>query len=402
MRRILSLILMLVLTLGFTRQVRAQSGVEWNDVGVEYMFGEQVTFKAQITSPSPVQNVTIFFRDEKQENTRSLPATVDENGQVSYRFDTADNLLRPFARILFWFQADLQDGQVYTSSEFNFRYTDNRFPWQTKQEGPLSVHWYDGDTTFGQAILDAARTSLQKASSLLPLNQSSPLEVYVYASADDLQGALFLGGETWVAGHADPTLGVVLVSVAPGPEQSIRIEQQVPHELTHVLLYRQTGNGYDNLPTWLSEGIASTMELYPSPDYAQALQVASQNQSLIPMSDLCTSFPPDAGSAFLAYAQSEAFVRYLNDTYGTPGLQNLISAYASGLDCEQGARSALGVSLTQLDRQWQKNSLNQNPVWKSMKQLTPFLVILAAVLLLPILGLSNLIWMKKDESEQPI
>lgn len=127
------------------------------------------------------------------------------------------------------------------------------------------------------------------------------------------------------------------------------METLIPHELAHVMLYRSVGEGYASLPVWLSEGIASLAELYPNPDYEQALTVASQDASLLPIAELCDTFPLDASRASLAYAESQSFVRFVRDIYGSSTLFLLISAYADGMSCEQGVVRTLNSSLANLD-----------------------------------------------------
>ncbi len=180
-----------------------------------------------------------------------------------------------------------------------------------------------GDDAFGAAALNAAGAGMLAMSEFIPISLTEPVNIYIYSNVTDLQNTLMLGGEEWVGGHANPELGVVLVAVAPGPEQSMELETDIPHELAHVMLYRSLGNKYYSQPAWLLEGIASMVELYPNPDYARALEIASQNDSLLAFEDLCTSFPADAGNAYLAYAQSQSFVTYIRKTYGTSGLGRL-------------------------------------------------------------------------------
>jgi hypothetical protein len=212
------------------------------------------------------------------------------------------------------------------------------------------------------------------------------VDVYVYASAVDLQNALFLGGEQWQGGHANPKLGVVMVAIPPGPGQSIDMETLIPHELAHVMLYRSVGGGYSSLPVWLNEGIASMAELYPNPDYAQALTLASQNGSLLPFADLCDSFPPDASRAYLAYAESQSFVGFLRDTYGIPALFSLASAYADGLSCDQGVVRVLNTSLANLDTRWRESELGANVVGVVFRNMLPYLGLLVFLLLIPLIG----------------
>jgi hypothetical protein len=396
MRRLPLLIVMAALLFGLARPVQAQSGVVVSGIRVEYNFGVQITFSAQIQSFSPIQEILLLFRDEHETVTRVYPAQLDANGQASYRYDASQNALRPFAPIQFWFQVTLQNGQSYSSQNYTFIYADNRFDWQALEDGALHVHWYAGDAAFGQAALDTSRAGLQRIGELIPLNLDQPIEVYLYASAADLQEALSLGGGTWVAGHANPELGVVLVAVAGGQQQRNLMEQLIPHELAHVLLYRKLGTPYNRLPAWLSEGIATISELYPNPDYPHALNQARQDNQLIPIASLCQGFPPETSQAFLAYAESASFTRYLYDTFGNSGLERLLNSYADGLNCEQGAARALGLTLTQLDSHWRESVLGENPAGMAARNLWPYVIVLLLILAFPAWGILKIVLQRKE------
>lgn len=380
------LLLMSSLVLGFTRTPQTQGTLQVTDVQVTYNFGVQITFQARLTAGLPITQASLSFRNVNEQNTRLESLNLNPDGTARFTYDASQNVLPPFATIVFSYQVTLANGQIVTSGPFDFVYEDNRFPWQTLGASPVKVHWYNGDAAFGQAALDAARTGLQSLSQTLPVSLDAPVDVYIYATTDDLQSALSLGGRQWLAGHADPTLGVVMVSVPPGETQTIELQRQIPHELAHVMLYRSVGANFNRLPTWLNEGLASMAELYPNPDYARALQIASQNNSLMPMADLCTSFPPDSARAFLAYAESESFVRYLRATYGDTGLVALIQSYADGLDCDLGATRAVGMPLNQLDARWRENVLGQNVVGATLRDLLPYFLIMGLLLIVPVWG----------------
>jgi hypothetical protein len=201
-----------------------------------------------------------------------------------------------------------------------------------------------------------------------------------------LQKALEIGGLPWAGGHASPDLRLSLVSIPPGPEQGLEMDRKIPHELAHILTYDLTRERYERLPVWLREGIASRAELSTNPDYPRAVSIASGNQSLIPFSELCGSFPLDGGRAFLAYAQSEAFTRFIIEKYGQSGLIMLIQAYGDGLDCEQGPVRAFGRPLSLLEAEWRTDVLGQSPVSAALRNLFPYLVILAAILIVPLVN----------------
>ncbi len=384
--RLSILLLIVALTLFKAHPAYGQGGVEVKDANVVVMFGQQITFQAQLVSPLPILQASILFRELNEEVTRVAPLQLGENNTVSFTYDASQNVLPPFSTIIFWYQVMLDDNQTYTSTPIQFRYDDNRFPWRASTSGPLTVHWYEGDDAFGQAALDAAGSSLAAMNDFIPLTLNTPLDVYIYANAGDLQGALQLGGEQWAGGHANPKLGVVMVAIPPGPSQSIQMQTAIPHELAHVMLAHALGAGYDRLPVWLSEGIASSVELYPNPDYDVALKSASQNDSLLRFADLCDSFPPDAARAFLAYAQSQSFTKYLHSAYGTTGLMSLVSAYTDGLSCDLGAKRALSMSLGQLDTRWRESELGQNVTGVALRNLAPFALLMLVILVVPIWG----------------
>ena len=291
--------------------------------------------------------------------------------------------------------ADLKDKSI----QFN-RYDDGGFDWQTLEAGALRVKWYNGDANFGQAALEAAQAGLQSIRTLMPLDLAQPIEVFIYANADDLRGTLAPGGQDWVAGHANPALGVVMVVIEPGAEQSILMEQRIPHELMHVLLYRRLGAGYHNIPAWLREGMAALAEIYPNPDYDLVLADAGANDRLTPLKDLCASFPAKAGAAFLAYAESRSFTTYLHNTYGSSGLLSLVGYYANGVDCERGTERAFGTSLSRLELNWRESVLGQQAIGFALRNMSPYLVLLCLILFVPLIGVLNMM-RRKGKAHEP-
>jgi hypothetical protein len=301
---------------------------------------------------------------------------------------------------VFWFQATLSDDKTYTSAPITFPYNDNRFPWRETNRSNVTVHWYAGDDAFGAAALDAAGAGMLAMNEFIPISLTEPINIYIYSNISDLQNTLMLGGEEWVGGHANPELGVVLVAIAPGASQSIEMETTIPHELAHVMLYRSLGNKYFSQPAWLLEGIASMMELYPNPDYAHALEIASDKGSLLAFEDLCVAFPTDAASAYLAYAQSQSFVSYIRETYGTSGLGRLTNSYGDGFPCELGATNALGTPLSQLDSRWRESVLGQNTAGVAARNLSPFILLMILVLVVPIWGAIDVLLQRRKRANQ--
>jgi hypothetical protein len=381
------------------QELPLKATVQVADARVSYRFGEDLTFEAKILSDVPILETFLFFQAE---GANTLLGKVNlEYSNALYRHDLRTQALRPFTRVYYWFHLKLQNGEEFTSPSFWFDYEDNRFEWQTLENGIFQVRWYEGDLTFGQKVLNIAQKGLETGQKTIPVQAPKPLKIYVYASDTDLQTATQLVGQPWVAGYAHPDLGAVMVSVHAGPEENLELERKIPHEITHILLAQSTGTGYFRLPTWLVEGLATASELYPNPDHERALQMARQEGSLFPINSLCGAFPQNASGNFLAYAQSASFTRYLLQRYGTPGIQSLKQSYIRGVGCEEGVLDAFGEPLRRLENQWQAEILGISPFWSALDNLLPYLFLLGLILVMPLATILHR-WVKprKNDGEE--
>ena len=375
----------------FAGSGKAQSSIEL-DLSADYNFGEHITFVAQTKSPLQIQSASIFIHDTVQATTRNESVVFNEQGVSVYRFDTRQNLLRPFTTIQWWYELTLVDGSRVQSQTQSIRYDDDRFNWQSQELNGLRVHWYDGDGDFGLSALNAGQAGLQSIAGFFPPDLANPVDIYIYKNASDLPG----GGNDWAVGHADSATGILMVTIEAGLDQNIQMEQRIPHELMHIMLARQIGVEYQNVPAWLREGMATLAEVYPNPEYDRTLMNAASRDALIPIANLCASFAPQSDSAFLAYAESRSFTEYLRGQYGSDGLLTLAKSYANGVDCERGPERAFGVSLATLEQDWRVSTLGQNSIMSTLRRIAPYLGLLCLVLIVPLVGIVNAMRKKGD------
>ncbi|MBN2550009.1 MAG: hypothetical protein JXB15_12675 [Anaerolineales bacterium] len=395
-------LLTMILLLGFPQVAFAQPQI--TQTSVVYTYGEQITFRLSLQSDQAVKKATIFFQADGDTHTNFGDAMIIPTGEnlyeLSYTHQIENYRLRAFSQVEYRVEVSLEDGAIYKSPPASFYYSDNRFEWQTQEEGPFIAHWYQGDMTLAQSVLDVAQAGMAKIQSLLALPAPASLDIYIYPDVNTMREVLNPSSADWVAGHADPDLGVVIVSLPSGPEQRLLTQQRIPHELMHIVLFQATGTGYTNLPVWLNEGLASLAELYTNPDYEFALENAVKADNLLPIESLCRTFPRDASNALLSYAQSASFTSYLHSTFGTSGLEKLVTTYANGLGCEQGFKTATGVELKQSERLWRRQALSENITLKAIENLAPWLVLLGAALAVPlILAVLRIRWRKGTKVE---
>jgi hypothetical protein len=354
---------------------------------VDYEYGSQITFKAEISAPSPATHATLFYRVVGTDETKTIEAdlTAGPPQIASAEKDLRLTAIPPFSQIAYWWQVDLEDGTSTTTVPTSFDYTDNRFDWQALHGGEVTVHWVTGDTSFGQAVLDIAHGAqgpLERK--LLPAGLPA-LDVYVYPTTEDLQAGLLLGGQSWTGGHAEPSLGVVLVSAAPGSEGILSLERSLPHELTHILLYQRMDGSYANLPSWLNEGLATLAEGDPDPSYRLALEDASRVGDFIPLVTLCGAFPSTSAAARLAYAESASIVQYLQNVYGVGAINALLDAYQEGsTTCAGGIQRVLERSPDQLQAEWIRASFHGSEPFQVLRPFLPWLILVLPIMILAV------------------
>jgi hypothetical protein len=361
--------------------------VAFTDVIVDYKFDQSLVIEGKINRPSTLQDIKDVYIVLQPESSPSITEKLSlvQPDRISFEHDLYQNPWYPFERIEFNFHVLFQDGSEENSENFWFVYEDNRFTWQNDlSDQDFRISWNSGEQEIGYSILEIARAGLHSVQSYLPIKPSRPIQIIAYQNTGDLQDALRLDQQYWVAGHTIPEMSTIYISIPVGPSQQFELERMIPHEISHVLEYSFTGGNLEQLPPWLVEGIASISETYPNPDYLRILDSAINNKQLIPIQDLCISFPTDASTVYLAYAQSASFTRFLYKKFGSSGLQNVMLQYADGLDCQEGIKAVFGMSLSQLEYRWQQEVLGVNTTSLVFQNISPYLLLLLIVGIIPI------------------
>jgi hypothetical protein len=144
----------------------------------------------------------------------------------------------------------------------------------------------------------------------------------------------------------------VILAVIPRDNES-EVLRIIPHEISHQLLYQATKNPFNSPATWIDEGLAVLAQTGGQQQYLGAVVSAHGDGALLSLASLNSSFPFDASDATLAYGESYLVMDYVASTYGPDAISKIIAGYSEGGNHEDVIGSALGMSIEELQREWE-------------------------------------------------
>jgi hypothetical protein len=235
------------------------------------------------------------------------------------------------------------------------RFTDNRFDWKTVEGDLVTLHWYDGPTSFGQRAARIGDDAVRQAADLLGVTETDPIDLYVYADQDAFYDALGPGTRENVGGAYIPGTRFMFALITPSQIDDSWVGVVVPHELTHLVFETAVDNPYHFPPRWLNEGLAVYLSQgYDALDRGQ-VEGSAEDGTLIPLDGLIGQFPTSLERFSLAYAESVSALDYLIRVHGRPQLFALIRSYADGKTDDEAFSAALGLDMTAFGAAWMES-----------------------------------------------
>ena len=106
------------------------------------------------------------------------------------------------------------------------------------------------------------------------------------------------------------------------------------------------------MPRWLDEGLA----MYESREWdlsrVSTMTRAVLSDSLIPLSEITSSFPQEADRAELAYAESFYLISFLISQYGKENFHRFIKEYSGGKELKEVLMGVYGIRWEELEKRW--------------------------------------------------
>ena len=257
--------------------------------------------------------------------------------------------LPPGSNVGYWWTVEDAKGARVETGLTRVQFDDTRYSWQGLAEGKVSLYWYKGDSSFAREIMMTAQEVLARLAESTGAKLEQPVQLYIYSDADDLRGAMIFPQE-WTGGVAYTRYGTIAIGIAPG--ELAWGKRAIAHELTHLVIHQMTFNPYNDLPTWLDEGLAMYTEGPLLPAFAGILVDAIKKDELITVRSLSSPFSAYAEESSLAYAQSHAIADFLINSYGQNKMLELLNTFKEGSGYDQALSQVYGFDMDGLDGLW--------------------------------------------------
>ena len=335
--------------------VQAQAGIQLVSDTATLSFPNTATFKAEFKSGANISSVVLEYGiDQLTCGTviaKAFPQfTAAGDVQVTWAWDMRQSGSIPPGATLWWHWL-VQDanGAQFTSPTQTLTWLDSTHPWQAISGGNITLHYYDGGQSFGQALHDAAAQALVRLSKDVGISSDKPVDIYIYANTSDLQASI-LYEPSWVGGQAFPETNIVIIGVST--DQLDWGKSTEAHELTHVLVGHLTFSCLGFIPTWLNEGLAMYGEGGPAAAEVNQFDQAKTANQLLALSSLAGAFSDEANRANLSYTEAYSVVNYLIQIYGRDKMTALLISLRNGNTIDQALQSAYGFDTNGLEDVW--------------------------------------------------
>ena len=359
----LCLLVILALLIVFPGISVAQDEITVISSDADPYFPYYITFSLEAESSTQITAIDLAYRIERL-SLVPISCRVDADFTPGLRVNATWtwNMLEtgglpPGAEVEYWWLIEDATGQRIETSPASVKFDDLRYDWSSLTSDQVALYWYEGDYSFAEELIDAADEALERLASDTGVSLEQPAKIYIYASFEELRGALVYPYE-WTGGLAFTDYGIIAIGISP--DNLTWGKRTVAHELAHLVIHQATFGPYGDLPTWLDEGLAKYAEGELRSDLQEQLDEAVANDTLFSVRSLSSSFPTDPHQARLSYAQSYSLVQFLLDNYGRDKILELLDVFKEGSGYDDALLQVYGFDMDGLNALW-RASLGLEP-----------------------------------------
>jgi len=332
----------------------ARPSVTGNEIRLN--FPDSATLGATIIGDTEITSVVLEYGNEQQTCGEVIakafpPFTPGKTVDAEWTWEMRQSGSLPPGAQLWWrWRITDANGEETLTETKTATWLDDTHDWRSMSNGDyLRLHWYEGDQTFAIDLAKAAYNGLQFNEDNAGLQADAPIDIYIYASTEDLQEAI-LYEPAWTGGQAFPDQNIVILGISPTDLEWGR--DTIVHELTHVLVGHLTFSCLGDVPTWLNEGLAVYSEGELDRGSQRQLDEAVRQDTLFPIRSLSSGFSEVPDKAYLSYNESYSVTKFLIETYGQDKMTSLLVALRDGMTIDEALQQTYGFNVEGLEDAW--------------------------------------------------
>jgi hypothetical protein len=353
----LVIVAILTLLLLLPGGVRAGNALEVLDSSVVINFPASLTFSVTAASDVNITDVRLHYTVDRMSHTEivseiAVGFTPSTRVKAQWLWDMRmSGGMPPGSQLDYWWTVSDTGGNYLETSPESVRIEDNRYDWHSITQGEVTLFWYRGDDAFADELMDAVQDALTRLSLNSGAELESAVRLYIYANSSDLRGSMIFPQE-WTGGVAFTQFGIIAIGISPDSSGLEWGKRAIAHELTHLVVHQVTFNPYNNLPTWLDEGLAMTSEGELGSEFEGAISRAISEGTLISIRSLSSPFSAYAEQSILGYAESYKVVDYLISEHGREKMLELLNTFHQGSGYDEALEKVYGFDMDGLNAQW--------------------------------------------------
>ena len=350
-----ALVFWLLLVLWSPGLVQAQTGLTILDSSAQAEFPSRLIFNLSAESDVNITDIRLRYTVDRVSYAQVISEVYIEfvpstTVDVSWALEMVRiGGLPSGASVEYWWLVENAGGNKVETAPIRVQFDDTRYSWHSLTEGKVTIYWYEGKESFAQELMAAAQQALTKLTEDTGAYLERPAKLHIYANSQDLRGAMIYPQE-WTGGVAFTRYGIIAIGITP--DDINWGKRAIAHELAHLVIHQMTLNPYNDLPTWLDEGLAMYAEGPLAPVFRAYLDKAIAENSLISVRSLTSPFSAYAEESLISYAQSYSLAEFLITSYGQDRMLELLLIFEQGSDYDEALDKVYGFNMDGLDALW--------------------------------------------------
>ena len=355
-KKILLLMTVLCITVLAFAPVQAASNLKMLTSSADVSFPQSINFKVSAQSDAKISEIRLQYAIDMlgfaqviSEAYVPIQSSTAVNAQWSWDL-TKIGGLPPGTTIRYqWLIKDASGNNLKTPLT-EVKFNDGRYTWKSLVQDKVTIYWYQGDQSFGQAIMQATQDALTRLAASTGATIKEPVRLYIYANANDLKGSMIFP-QDWTGGVAFTSYGCIAIGISTSNLDWGK--GAIAHELTHLITAQMTLNPYNSIPTWLDEGLAMYNEGPLDTTFVAALNQAIQQKRLVSVHSLSSPFSSYSQISYVDYAESYSIISYLINTYGKNKMFALLDTFRQGSTYDGALEKVYSLNMDSLNTAWQ-------------------------------------------------